>query len=129
MSNAASRSSAAPTPARSLTERVKARVAEAGRTLDNRSGTRKLKHKHLRPTRLAPPDSRLTESSESHREVQSLRWVYCEMRMVYRRYRRRTKRPAVPELRNAVRAFKRGPSLTSLVDVATFLDERQLLGW
>ena len=63
------------------------------------------------------------------REVQRLQWVYCEMRMTYRRYRRETRRPAIPELRNAVLAFRRGPSLTSLVDVATFLDDRQLLAW
>jgi len=35
----------------------------------------------------------------------------------------------VPELREAVQAFKKGPSLTSLVGVAVFLDDRSLLTW
>ena len=51
------------------------------------------------------------------------------MKVTYQRYRRQTGRPALPELREAVHAFKRGPSLTSLVGVATFLDDRGLLGW
>ena len=36
---------------------------------------------------------------------------------------------AVLALREAVRAFKAGQSLTSLVGVATFLDDRGLLAW
>jgi hypothetical protein len=35
----------------------------------------------------------------------------------------------VPELRSAVAAFKRGQSLTSLVQIASFLDDRKLLAW
>jgi hypothetical protein len=51
------------------------------------------------------------------------------MKTTYQRYRRQTGKPAVPALRDAVRAFKRGQSLASLVDVATFLDDRGLLAW
>jgi hypothetical protein len=55
--------------------------------------------------------------------------VYCEMRAIYRSYRRKTGETAVPELRSAVLAFNRGQSLTSLVHIATFLDDRKLLAW
>ena len=122
-------STGTPGPARTLTERVQARIADARRTLDDGEGNSNASHKHVRPTRLAARAGSLAGDSESRREVQRLQWVYCEMRMTYRRYRRETRRPAIPELRNAVLAFRRGPSLTSLVDVATFLDDRQLLAW
>ena len=62
-------------------------------------------------------------------ETRSLQSVFSEMRTTYRGYRRATRAPAVPELRNAVRDYKRGRSLKSLTRVATFLDERQLLTW
>jgi hypothetical protein len=114
-------------PARTLTERVKARVAEAA--LEDRTGRAKTKGKHLRPPRAARPASLLTEGLEAQREAQSLRRVYCEMKVTYQRYRRQTGKPAVPALRDAVRAFKRGQSLTSLTEVATFLDDRGLLAW
>ena len=114
---------------RNLTERVRARVSEAGVARD--AGVRKAnpKRKHLRPTRLRDKASALTEDLEAQRDAQSMRRVYCELKTTYKRYRRRTGRPAVPALRDAVRAFKRGQSLTSLVNVATFLDDRGLLAW
>lgn len=62
-------------------------------------------------------------------ETRSLQRVFSEMRTTYRGYRRDTHAPSVPELRDAVRAFKRGQSLKSLTEVAVFLDERKLLGW
>jgi hypothetical protein len=62
-------------------------------------------------------------------EIQSLRSVYSEMRGIYRRYRRQTGSRSIPELRDAVRAFRRGPSLPCLVNIATFLDDRNLLAW
>jgi hypothetical protein len=63
------------------------------------------------------------------REAQSLQTVYREMRGLYRNYRREAGTAAVPELRSAVAAFKRGQSLTSLVQIASFLDDRKLLAW
>jgi len=93
-----------------LTERVRARVAEVGRTLEDAPSAR-------------------SGASAARREARSIGKVYVEMRTTYRSFRRRTKRPAVPELRRAVQAFKRGPSLASLVAVATILDDRSLLDW
>jgi hypothetical protein len=112
-----------------LANRVKARVAEAEQLLDTRARDAKGKQKHLRPTSLKGPAASLTDSSGVEREVRSLRMVYCEMRAIYRSYRRKTGETAVPELRSAVLAFNRGQSLTSLVHIATFLDDRKLLAW
>jgi hypothetical protein len=116
-------------PLPTLADRVKARVARAERLLDHRAREANAKHKHIRPTRLTKAAAPLTDDSMAQRETQSLQRVYSEMRTIYRGYRRETGAPAVPELRTAARAFKRGQSLSSLVEVATFLDDRKLLTW
>jgi hypothetical protein len=100
-----------PNPLPTLADRVKERVAEAELYFDQQ------------------PSTSFTDASQAHRETQSLRKVYCEMRSLYRAYRRATGRPAVPELRSAVQAFRRGSSLKSLVHIASFLDDRKLLAW
>ena len=71
----------------------------------------------------------LTDRVKDRVAVHSLGKVYAEMRTLYRSYRRRAGAPELPELRSAVRAYKRGPSLASLTHIATFLDDRNLLGW
>jgi len=115
-------------PSSTLTDRVRAHVAETGRLLDNRGRGTNGKHKHLRPTRSNKSAASLTGSLDA-REAQSLQTVYREMRGLYRNYRREAGTAAVPELRSAVAAFKRGQSLTSLVQIASFLDDRKLLAW
>jgi hypothetical protein len=112
---------------RTLTDRVKERVAEAGRAHDRRglAGPKPKK----KATRLDTPTSGPRASSESQREAKSLVRVYRELKGTYQQYRRETGRSAEPALREAVQAFKRGPSLTSLVGVAVFLDDRSLLPW
>ena len=112
-----------------LTDRVKGRVAEAELYFDQRSHEGTSKRRHLRPTTLTQSGGSLADASRAHREIQSLGRVYGEMRTLYRSYRRETGKPAVPELRSAVQAFRRGRSLTSLVRIASFLDDRKLLGW
>ena len=124
------RSGSTPTnPSPTLSDRVKGRVSEARLALDH--GVRKTspKSKGLRPTRLARAASQLKVGSQDERDTRSLEQVYFELRSTYQRYRRETGKPSVPELRDAVHAFKLGPSLTSLVSVATFLDDRGLLAW
>jgi hypothetical protein len=116
-----------PTP--TLADRVKVRVAEAEGVSHKRSRESNRRHKHLRPTVLQHPTASLADSAQAQLEAQSLRVVYLEMRGLYRRYRRETGRPSVPELRSAVQAFNRGRSLKSLVCIATFLDDRKLLAW
>jgi len=113
---------------RTLTDRVKSRVTEARQALDGPQTS--IGSRSKRPRRKAlRAVSDLPGTSEAERQTRSLRRVYHEMKTTYQRYRRETGRPALPELREAVQAFKRGPSLTSLVGVATFLDDRGLLGW
>lgn len=116
-------------PRGTLTDRVKGRVSEARLALDRpASGTgSKPGRPRRKPATRAVSD--LPGASEADRQARSLRRVYHEMKTTYQRYRKETGRPALPELREAVQAFKRGPSLTSLVGVATFLDDRGLLGW
>lgn len=112
-----------------LADRVKERVAEAEQYFDKRSGETTRKPRHLRPTTLTESGGSFADASRAHRETQSLGRVYGEMRALYRDYRRKTGRPAVPELRSAVQAFRRGKSIKSLVHIASFLDDRKLLGW
>ena len=76
-----------------------------------------------------PAPSQSNGNADPEHDAQSLRRVYGEMRSKYQRYRKETGKSSVPALRDAVVAFKKGPSLTSLVGVATFLDERGLLPW
>ena len=114
---------------RTLTDRVKDRVAEASATHDEREQKSGSRTRRLRPARLGSPSSGPRASDESQRDSKSLRRVYRELKGTYQQYRRETGRQAVPALRDAVRAFKRGPSLTSLVEVAAFLDDRSLLYW
>lgn len=129
-SNPSSSSESNPVnPRRTLTDRVKTRVTEARLALEHPARSTGSKPKGPRRKRPARPASDLPGTSDSERQTRSLRRVYFEMKTTYQRYRRETGRPALPELREAVQAFKRGPSLTSLVGVATFLDDRGLLGW
>jgi hypothetical protein len=114
---------------RTLTERVRDRVAAAGARLDGPAKSAAPKAKRPRTNTLAAAASSSNGSADPEHDAQSLRRVYGEMRSKYQRYRKETGKSSVPALREAVHAFKKGPSLTSLVGVATFLDERGLLPW
>lgn len=116
-------------PPQTLTDRVRDRVAEAQLAIDRQVAAPQDKDDQLRPTRLARPGRRKLDNENEHRASRSLRRVYGEMKVTYQQYRRESGRPVVPELREAVHAFKRGPSLTALVGIATFLDDRGLLTW
>lgn len=119
------------TPIRSrptLTDRVKDRVAKVEAALERREGTPAPKSPKRRAPRLGAA-SPAPKAGESEPEARSLHRVYSELKTTYQQYRRQTGRSAVPELREAVQAYKKGPSLTSLVGVAVFLDDRSLLTW
>jgi hypothetical protein len=94
-----------------LTESVQARVSKARHVLDRRA-------------RPASPDS---PSFEEHRESQSLRRVFRDFGLLYRRYRSQTGAQVPPDLRDAARDFRAAPSLTSLGVVAAHLDKLDLL--
>ena len=114
---------------RTLTDRVRDRLAEVGGSNDEQEKPVETKTRKPRPAKLGSPSSGPRASEESKSEGKSLRRVYRELKVTYQKYRQDTGRQAVPALREAVRAFKRGPSLKSLVGVAAFLDDRSLLPW
>jgi hypothetical protein len=106
-----------------LTDRMLARVNAARRGVDRRaSATRpKVKRGQQRPADPASP------TMEETRETQSLKRVFHDLGTSYRRYRNQTGDPVVPGLRDAAYNFRAEPSLASLVTVAGFLDELELL--
>jgi len=108
----------------SLTERVRSRVAEADRSLDRRLKAARRRSKSTKAASIARP-----EASEKDRSTRSLRRVFHELGTTHREYRQRTGQRVPPDLREAAHAFKREPSLTSLVTVAGYLDELGILAW
>ena len=112
---------------RSLLERVRARVRTVNHVLQRRD------------TRTAPPLSPphvaidgpadRTAPVPLTRELRALRVVYHTLGRTHRHYRERTGEPVSPDLKAAARAFKREPSILSLVPVAGFLDDLRLLKW
>ena len=107
-----------------LTERVKARVTLARVAVDRRAKASRPKSKLRRPATPASTDS---PSLEQVRESESLKRVFRELGASYRRYRSQTGDPVTPGLRDAAYKFRAEPSLTSLVAVAAYLDELDLL--
>jgi hypothetical protein len=116
----------------SLTDRVLARVNDAGLAVDRRAGASRPKSRRSRSAKLeAPPTAApaIAQTPEELRERQSLRRVFHDLGHSYRRYRRRTGEPIRPALREAAYKFRQEPSLHSLVSVAAFLDELEILTW
>ncbi len=116
---------------RSLTDRVQERLAEAGEAIDRTrsKSARGRKTSKLGHTRLGMSTGGPKENADALRETRSLHRVYRELRGTYRKHRRDTGQAALPELREAVHAYKKGPTVAGLVAVAAFLDERGLLEW
>lgn len=113
-----------------LTDRVKDRVAKIEAELERREGTPAPKtSKAKKRTPSLGSAATASKNGNGELETRSLNRVYGELKTTYQQYRKQTGRAAVPELREAVQAFKKGPSLTSLVGVAVFLDDRSLLTW
>ena len=92
-----------------LTDRVAARVIDARLALERRASASQPK------VRRSPP------------ETESLKRVFRDMGLRYRRYRSQTGGPVVPGLRGAAYEFRADPSLSSLVAVAVYLDKLDLL--
>jgi hypothetical protein len=107
-----------------LTARVLARVNDARLAIDRRENATRPRSKRRRPS---PPGSPTSPSSEEIRESESLRRVFRDLGVSYRRYRSQTGGRVAPGLRDAAYNFRAEPSLTSLVAVAAFLDELDLL--
>jgi hypothetical protein len=105
-----------------LTERVQARVDAARVVVDRRTNAGA-----PTPQRRARPASTGSPMVEETRESKSLRRVFRELGVSYRRYRSQTGHAVVPGLRDAAYNFRAEPSLTSLVAVAGYLDGLDLL--
>jgi len=113
----------------SLTARVAARVTDAGLAVDRRASASRPKSRRSRPAATGTLQAPVSQTPEELRERQSLRRVFHDLGHSYRRYRRRTGEPVKPAVREAAYKFRQEPSLTSLVSVAAFLDELEILTW
>ena len=96
----------------SLLERVRTHVLSVNRALQRRDG------------RAAPAGAQ-----EHTRELRALNIVFHRLGKTHRRYREQTGEQVPVPLKAAARAFKREPSVFSLVPVAGFLDDLRLLKW
>jgi len=119
-----------------LAERVQARVAEVGLSLDQRARASRPRAKRAKSpkTEPRPPKTELFQAPRAQtpaptREASSLRRVFNELAITHRQFRLRSGQHASPALRDAARVFKEAPSFPSLVLVAAFLEEDGLLEW
>jgi len=116
-------------PLQPLTERVRARVAEVGLALEDRARAGGRKIRRIPKTRQASSAKPQMHNPEAAREAQSIRVVFHELGDAHRQYRLRTGQHIPTALRDAGRAFKEAPNLSSLVLVAAFLDDAGILAW
>jgi hypothetical protein len=107
-----------------LTARVLARVKVARLAVDRRANATRSRSTRPRRARPASPDA---PRLEEVRESQSLKRVFHDLGVTYRCYRSQTGGRVTAGLRDAAYNFREAPSLASLVAVAAFLDERDLL--
>jgi hypothetical protein len=107
-----------------LTDLVLARVKVARRALDQESNARPSERPasvHARPADPSAPNL------QEGREIQSLKRVFRDLGVTYRRYRSQIGGPVAPGLRTANDQFRAAPSLASLVAVAAILEQLDLL--
>ncbi|HEX2248987.1 MAG TPA: hypothetical protein VHH32_01480 [Gemmatimonadales bacterium] len=102
-----------------LTDRVALRVMNARLAIEERLDRRQSK--------VSRPGETTSQSEAELRETASLKRVFRELGTSYRRYRSQTRTPVVPGLRAAAENFRSAPSLASLIAVAAYLDELDLL--
>jgi hypothetical protein len=127
MPNPPARSGGSEELPQSLTERVLARVVDARVAVDRRERATRPKSKRRRPVPIETPTD--GPSPQELRESESLKRVFRDLGVSYRQYRRQTGEPVAPAVREAAYQFRASPSLTSLVSVAVFLDELDILTW
>lgn len=120
------RPSAGPAePSQNLTDRVLARVADARLAVDLRAKASRPKSRRRKPAPFSSPSD--SPNVDELREAESLKRVFRDLGASYRRYRSQTQEPVTPGLRDAAYSFRAEPSITSLVAVAAYLDELDLL--
>jgi hypothetical protein len=101
-----------------------ARVNAARRSVDRSANATRPR---LKPRQRARPADPSSPNLEEARDIQSLKRVFRDLGVSYRRYRSQIGGPVTPGLRDAAYNFRAEPSLTSLVAVAAYLDELHLL--
>jgi hypothetical protein len=107
-----------------LTDRMLARVKTARRAVDRRASATRPRLQRQPRARPADPNA---PSLEEGRATRSLKWVFRDLGVSYRRYRSQVGGPVAPGLRAATDLFRAQPSLPSLVAVAAILDGLDLL--
>lgn len=112
-----------PEPLETLTERIRERVDTARLAVDRRANTTR-PHVGSRPGRPVDP---VWSDEEEARMAQSLKRVFRELGVTYRRYLNQVGGPVTPGLRDAANKFREKPSFDSLVNVANYLDQLKLL--
>jgi hypothetical protein len=118
-----------PQPLEPIAERVRKRLEVAGNAFDRRHGASRPKtRRHKEPAALPFATGRDGDSAHL-RERACLRSVFRELGDAHRRYRSQTGQAGTPALREAAHAFKREPSVISLIPVAAYLDELGILAW
>jgi hypothetical protein len=115
-------------PGRVIADRVRDRVLKADRALERQETARRPRvGRRADKRQAAAPDP--AAAAPLSREVRALRAVFTDLGVAHRQYRKRTGESESPGLRAAALAFKAAPSLGSLVPVAEFLDDLDLLDW
>lgn len=127
-SSSAPSGSDAPNTDQQLTDRVLARVREAGVAVDRRPGTHARRRKG-RPSAFDPLAAEVTRTPEQIRDVRALRRVFLDLGDCYRSYRLRTGTSVSPEVRDAACRFRRQLDLPSLVMVAATLERLDAMTW
>jgi len=105
-----------------LPQRIALRVMNARLDIEQRGNARSRRVTQRGATVALDPNSEAEQ-----RETASLKRVFRDLGTSYRRYRKQTRTPVVPGLRAAAENFRAAPSLASLITVAAFLDELDLL--
>jgi hypothetical protein len=113
----------------SLTDRVLARISDAGLAVDRRAKASRPKSSRRRSGAADPLAANATRSAAQLREARSLRRVFLDLGDSYREYRRRTGAPVSADVRDAACRFRRELNVTSLVSVAASLDQLDILSW
>ena len=116
-------------PLEPIAERVRERLAVAGLAFDRRHGASRPRPRRRKDPAALPFGAGRDGDAAHNRERACLRSVFRDLGDAHRRYRARTGHAGTPALRAAAHAFKREPSILSLIPVAAFLDELGILAW
>src|SRR3954452_1028731 len=107
-----------------LNQRMRARVKAARRAVDRRA---KASRPQVQRTRKAQSVDPVGPSLVEDHETESLKQVFRDLALLYRRYRTRIGGPVPPGLRAATDESRAKPSRAALVAVAAILDQLDLL--